>query len=125
MSLETQPVGQSVNGDEFIDAMHDIGWELIAINAANGSNVTTPDDWGEDGNSYKIPAVLALITSEVSEALEAFRHDDKANFSEECADAFIRLLDMTHGLGIDLGRAVLEKLEKNRGRGFRHGGKRV
>lgn len=109
----------------FRSAIKTVGESIVAINAANGWNVTTPDDWGADGNPYKIPAVLALLTSEVSEALEAFRHDDAANFAEECADAFIRLVDMTHGLGIDLGLAVLAKLEKNRRRGYRHGGKRV
>jgi NTP pyrophosphatase (non-canonical NTP hydrolase) len=73
--------------------------------------------------AYKIPAVLALITSEVSEALEAFRKRDRANFEEEIADVLIRVLDCAHGLGIDLEPVVLAKIEANRNRGFRHGGK--
>lgn len=76
-------------------------------------------------DAYRVPAVLALIHSEVSEALEAFRKDDRDNFAEELADVVIRTLDCAGGLGIDLEKAVLAKLEKNRGRGFRHGGKRV
>ena len=96
--------------------------EVREINRANGWNVTTPSDW-ED--IYKVPGILALIHSEVSEALEAFRHDDPENFAEELADILIRVLDCACGLRVDIDRAVREKLAKNRTRGFRHGGKRV
>ena len=51
---------------------------------------------------YKIPAVLALVHSEVSEALEAFRIDDKENFIEELADVVIRVLDLSEGLEMDI-----------------------
>lgn len=68
--------------------LNELGKQIIEINTANGWNCTTPDDWKY---AYKIPAVLALITSETSEALEAFRKDDKANFAEECADQIIRI----------------------------------
>lgn len=104
-------------------SLHSIGSDIEAINRANGWNVLTPEEWGTE--PYKVPAVIALITSELSEALEAYRKGDKANFAEELADAFIRLLDLAHPLGIDLATEVIEKLEKNRKRGFRHGGKRV
>lgn len=96
---------------------------ILAINLANGWKVTQPSDWTE--TEYKIPAVLCLITSEVSEALEAFRKNDRANFNEEIADSLIRILDLCGGLGIDIDTEVAAKLEKNKARGFRHGGKRV
>lgn len=99
-----------------------LGLEIIEINKANGWNVTTPDDWGD---TYKVPGVLALIHSEVSEALEGFRGGDKANFEEELADVLIRVLDCATGLGLDLDTAVAAKLDKNRARSFRHGGKRL
>ena len=99
-----------------------MGTEIIEINTANGWNVTKPEDWDDD---YKIPGVLALIHSEVSEALEAFRVDDKENFKEEIADILIRVLDCASGLGLDLDAAVASKLAKNRERSFRHGGKRL
>lgn len=102
--------------------LNELGQEIVKINTANGWSVTTPESWGEQ---YKIPAVLALVTSEVSEALEAFRHNDLGNFAEECADTIIRVLDLAAGLGLDMDRAVREKLEKNKTRGHRHGGKRV
>jgi len=97
--------------------------EIVEINRKNGWKVATPDDW--DSSDYKIPALLALIHSEVSEALEAFRHGDKDNFEEELADVLIRVLDCTGGLRIDIDAAVSKKLEVNRHRGYRYGGKRV
>ncbi|KKK83645.1 hypothetical protein LCGC14_2791300, partial [marine sediment metagenome] len=74
---------------------------------------------------YKVPAILALIHSEVSEALEAFRKNDAENFLEEMADVLIRVLDCAGGLTDDFDTIVRAKLETNRQRGYRHGGKRV
>lgn len=96
--------------------------DIRHINRQNGWNVTTPDDWEK---LYKVPAILALIHSEVSEALEAFRANDRENFAEEMADVLIRVLDACPGLGIDIDLVVRQKLAKNRERGYRHGGKRV
>jgi len=108
---------------EHLSSIFPLGEIINEINHNNGWNVTKPSDW--EGDKYKIPAVLMLITSEVVEALEAYRKGDKENFAEECADVFIRLLDMTHGLEIDLAKAIADKLVKNVGRGYRHGGKVV
>lgn len=102
--------------------LNNLGLQINEINRANGWAVVKPDEWE---NPYKVPAMLALITSETSEALEAFRKNDHDNFAEECADQIIRILDMTAGLGIDIDAAVRAKLEKNKTRGYRHGGKRV
>ena len=100
----------------------ELGQEIIAINTANGWNTTKPEQW-ED--TYKIPAVLALVHSEVSEALEAFRINDKENFIEELADVVIRVLDLSEGLEMDIETAIKKKLEKNKTRGYKHGGKKV
>lgn len=102
--------------------LNELGAEIVKINADNGWRVVVPADWNED---YRIPTALALIHSEVSEALEAFRAGDATNFAEEMGDALIRILDSMTGLGIDIDVVVRSKLEKNRGRGYRHGGKRV
>lgn len=103
--------------------LNELGKKIVKINELNGWNVTTPEDWWK--TNYKIPAVLALITSETSEALEAFRNNNKDNFAEECADQIIRILDLTSGLDIDIDTAVAKKLEINKKRGYKHGGKRV
>lgn len=89
---------------------------------AKGWTVTTPESWADDN---QIPADLALIHSELSEALEAFREGDPGHFGEELADVLIRVLGLAHGLGIDLGAEMLAKVEENRDRAFKHGGKRL
>lgn len=92
------------------------------VNYENGWKPVELADWAV---SHKIPAVLALIHSEVSEALEAFRVNDLENFKEELADVLIRVLDCAGGLTHDFDAVVQAKIEKNRTRGFRHGGKKV
>jgi NTP pyrophosphatase (non-canonical NTP hydrolase) len=67
--------------------------------------------------------LLALIHSEVSEALEADRKGDNENFAEELADVCIRTFDLCGSKGIDLEKAILEKMERNKSRSFKHGGK--
>jgi len=72
--------------------------------------------------------MLALIHSEISEALEADRKDlmddklpHRKGLEVELADAAIRIFDMAGGLDLDLGGAIVEKLEFNRKRPFKHG----
>lgn len=102
--------------------LEELGEIVLEVNKANGWKVLSPPDWDDP---YRIPTCIALLHSEVSEALEGFRNGDQANFREELADVQIRLLDLSCGLGIDLDREVMAKLERNRARGFRHGGKKV
>lgn len=98
--------------------------EINEINRANGWNVISPHEWGMDGrHEYRLGTLLALIHSEVSEALEAVRRQDRPNFQEELADVLIRVLDVAGGLGVDMGAVVRAKLERNKQRGYRHGGK--
>lgn len=67
--------------------------------------------------------LLALIHSEVSEALEADRKGDADNFSEELADVCIRIFDLCGSRNIDLEGAIEKKMEKNKLRDYKHGGK--
>lgn len=111
-----------------VKGLNALAKEIVEINLANGWDVMTPqvmDDAFLNGvdAGRRVSTVLALIHSEVSEALEALRNGDRQNFEEEIADIIIRCLDLTGGAGIDIDNAVLLKLERNRNRGFRHGGK--
>ena len=96
--------------------------EVREINVANGWEVPCKEDWDRPN---RIPTLLALMHSEVSEALEGFRAGDRENVAEEMADVVIRVLDFTGGLGIDLDKEIADKMAKNRKRGYRHGGKRI
>lgn len=99
--------------------------------------------------SHKI-AELGLIDTEVSEAIEEVRHgramtetyypskgasDSPFEKSDafgpfkpegvpsELADVIIRTLDIADAYGIDIGAAIIEKLNHNATRGLHHGGK--
>jgi len=104
------------------EKMNKLAQEIVTINRGNGWDIATPATWE---NVNELGCKLALIHSEISEALEAVRHRDFENFQEELADAIIRILDLTGGMGIDIEKAVKEKMERNKMRGYRHGGKAV
>ena len=95
--------------------------EIRRINDLNGW-VIPKNAWEQD---HFIPTKLCLLHSEVSEALEGFRKNDFENFKEELADIFIRLLDLSTGLNIDMTETVLKKLVVLKERKFKHGNKRV
>lgn len=103
--------------------LKELAQTIAEINEANGWSLVIPSDWTDD--KYKIPAVLALIHSELSEALEDFREDNLDHFGEEIADVIIRCLDLTDGLNIDIDKEIADKLKKNRKRAHKHGGKRI
>lgn len=75
--------------------------------------------------------LIALMHSELSEALEAMRRGNPASkkipaFSqveEELADVVIRIMDFAGLHGLDLGGAIEAKMAMNEGRSYRHGGK--
>lgn len=68
-----------------------------------------------------VDTMLLRIHSEVTEAGEAMRHNDFDNFKEECADIFIRLVDMCEVFGFDLEAEAIKKHEINVGRPYLHG----
>lgn len=78
---------------------------------------------------------LALIHSEVSEALEAYRDGDMGTsisekgkpegFEVELADIVIRVADLCGFLDIDLDAVIQLKAKYNEGRPYRHGGKKA
>lgn len=90
--------------------------------------------------AHYLGAKLALIHSEISEALEELRktptmlityyktdssggEDKPEGFGIELADAVIRIMDLCAVLDIDLERCIEEKMAYNKTRSHRHGGK--
>ena len=75
--------------------------------------------------------LIALMHSELSEALEAARHgnppDDKIpefkGIEAELADVIIRILDFAEGKGHRVIEALDAKMQMNMGRSYKHGGK--
>ncbi|WP_304458989.1 hypothetical protein [Alicyclobacillus sendaiensis] len=72
-----------------------------------------------------LPVHLALIHSEVSEALEADRKGFGTDLvAEELADVVIRTFDTAAAHGLNLADALLAKMAKNKARAYRHGGRK-
>jgi len=79
-----------------------------------------------------IPEMCALIHSEVSEMLEAYRSGEPylhikngkpEGIASELADIVIRVAHYSRVLKIDLNEALKIKLRYNKTRPYRHGGK--
>lgn len=94
-----------------------------------------------DGERRNDAEMIALIHSELSEALEALRANDDfldkpelgaasdkipefLGIEEEYADAIIRIMDHGKARGLRVGEALVEKMFYNEGRPYRHGDKR-
>lgn len=86
--------------------------------------------WETDRNDGEM---IALMHSELSEALEALRHgnppDDHipefTGTEAEFADVIIRIMDMAAARGLRLPEALIAKMEYNRTRPYKHGGKLI
>jgi NTP pyrophosphatase (non-canonical NTP hydrolase) len=81
-------------------------------------------DHGFNWTSNDIDTMLLRIHSEVSEASEAVRDENKQELAEEMADIFIRLANACGVMGIDLEAEVTKKHAKNLSRNRLHGRKR-
>lgn len=96
--------------------------------------VFEPADSPIDLTQVNIPEKLALMHSEISEALEHFRHDKMEMFLNEdgkpdgfwieLADCIIRILDTAGAYGVDMEYMLRVKADYNKTRPYRHGEKK-
>lgn len=103
------------------------------------SNKTARSKGWWDDPDRNVPELLALVHSEISEALEVYRNKGKNGLNEtwdsetgkpegftiELADVLIRIADMCGELNLDLNDAIIRKMEYNGKRPYRHGNKKA
>jgi NTP pyrophosphatase (non-canonical NTP hydrolase) len=88
--------------------------------------------WEDDSRSFGVQ--LALMHSELSEALEAWREhhswfylqDGKPEgIGVELVDCIIRILDTLQANSVDIDVVIRAKMDYNKTRPWKHGGKRA
>jgi len=113
------------------------GSTSLTINALISESHQTAKDKGWWDQELNIGEKLALIHSEISEALEEYRSHGKylqytresdgkpEGFVFELADTVIRIADLCGELDLDLEKALRTKMNFNRTRPYRHGNKKI
>ena len=135
MSFEnTEEISSTINDLSKLIYKHnsEVGWwDDLDLKRGLLDRILKNDNLSEDTKSEVLDSIntfinliitqkLALIYSEISEALEGLRKDLKDDhlpqydmFAVELADALIRILDLAGAFNIPIGNIMMEKWEYN------------
>jgi NTP pyrophosphatase (non-canonical NTP hydrolase) len=105
----------------FVSSFEDIQDEVRQVAVEHG--------WEE--GEFNVGEKIALMHSELSEALEYERTGNRSDHipefqgvEEEFADVIIRIMHYAQARGLRVGEAIIAKNEFNKSRPHKHGGKK-
>lgn len=119
--LQIQEIGAEAHRVSLVDSFNAVARQVHQTAKAKGW-------WESDRNDGE---QIALMHSELSEALEALRAgnppDDKipefSGVEAELGDVVIRIMDVAAARGWRVAEAIKAKIEYNKTRSYKHGGK--
>ena len=107
--------------------------ELFGVVSRYASDVSESRGWYiPKDDPEKLGNKIALMHSELTEALEALRNGDQRSdhipvftgMEEEFADTIIRIMHFAERMNLRVAEAILAKIEFNATRPYKHGGKK-
>ncbi len=127
----SKPLGHD-NAPEELDFLESVFENAFNDMATQVHMTTREKGFWENAEHRNQPEMIALMHSELSEALEALRKDPyvpdskvpaRTNLECELADTIIRIMDFAKAYDLKVAEAICEKARYNQSRAYKHGKK--